>query len=140
MSKAFTKEEDNDAGVAVPGPRSPVLPRGSFRITARGAAWLAAADPRLRALLAQAKVLAGTGSKPDRAALGVTVRARGSDGTTKSYRIVTSEEQALTGAGCSVESPIGRALLGARVGEGREIQTPSGAHELYVIELVGDVK
>jgi transcription elongation GreA/GreB family factor len=137
MSKAFTKEDD-DTGVSVPDSRSRALPEGSFRVTARGAAWLqAATDPKLRELLARADILPLTESKPERAALGVTLHTRRSDGVLKTYRIVTPEEQALTGEGCSVESPIGRALLGARTGDVREIRTPRGADELEVVGLEG---
>ncbi len=139
MSKAFTKEDD-DAGTSVPSSRSLAWPEGSFRITERGAAWLRRApDPRLRELLGRADVLPLASPHPDRAALGVTVHTRRSDGASGSYRIVTGEEQALTGEGCSVESPVGRVLLGARVGDVREIQTPRGADELEVLSLEGDL-
>jgi transcription elongation GreA/GreB family factor len=138
VSKAFTKEDD-DAGVAIPASRSLLLPEGPFRITARGAAWLASAtDPRLRELVNRAEVLPPAPAIPDRVALGVTVRARGSDGAAKTYLIVTAAEQALRGEGCSVESPVGRALLGARVGDVREIRTPRGQDELEILDLQGD--
>jgi hypothetical protein len=138
VSKAFTKE-DEEGGVALPIAESFVVPKGPFRITARGAALLArAADPRIRALLARAEVLAAAPGEPTRVALGVTVRTRTSSGGLKSYRIVTPEEQALTGDGCSIESPIGRALLGAQVGDVREIRTPRELAEVEVLALEGD--
>jgi hypothetical protein len=138
MSKAFTKEDDA-SGVSVPASMPRALPSGPFRVTARGAAWLAsAADPRLRELLARAEVLPPAPAEPKVAALGVTVTARGSDGIARPYRIVPREEQALTGEGCSVDSPLGRALLGAGVGEVREVKTPRGADELEVLTLAGD--
>jgi hypothetical protein len=138
VSKAFTKE-DEEGGVALPNAESFVVPKGPFRITARGAALLArATDPRARALLARAEVLTAGPRVPTRVALGVTVRTQSSSGGTKSYRIVTPEEQALTGDGCSIESPIGRALLGAQVGDVREIQTPRELTELEVLSLEGD--
>ena len=75
---------------------------------------------------------------PEQAALGVTVRVKGPDDVEKVYRIVTREEQAITGEGCSVESPLGRALLGARLGDVREVKTPRGQVELEILALTGD--
>ena len=43
------------------------------------------------------------------------------------------EEQRLLGEGCSVKSPLGRALLGATEDDEREVALPRG-NERYVIE------
>jgi transcription elongation factor GreA len=138
MSKAFTKEGD-DTGVSLPSSKSLLIPGGSFRITARGAARLAcASDPSLRELVARAEVLPLVPGEPHRVALGVTVHTRSATGVAKSYRIVTPEEQALTGEGCSIESPIGQALLGAHMGDVRELRTPRGLFEVEVLALEGD--
>jgi transcription elongation GreA/GreB family factor len=51
---------------------------------------------------------------------------------------VSAEEQALVGEGCSVESPIGKAILGAEKGEVREVTAPRGTTELEVVKLRGD--
>ena len=138
MSKAFTKEDD-EAGVSVPASASFVVPSGPFHITAHGAAIVrASGDERAVGALAKADVLAPV-VRPERAALGVTVHVAIADSAeNKTYRLVTSEERGLTGDGCSVASPLGRALLGAEVGDVREVRTPRGKSELEVVALTGE--
>ena len=139
MSKAFTREDD-DAGFTVPPSTSLSLPAGPLRLTASGARAAAAraeAGP-VREALARAEVLPPTDAAPPRAALGVTVVVRDSHGAPHRYRLVPPEEHTLLGEGCSVASPIGRALLGAEVGEVREAVTPRGAEELEVVALEGE--
>ena len=138
MSKAFTKEDDQ-GGTAVLRSGSFVVPSYPFRITATGAATLSlSSDERLRDALPRAEVLPPTPHRPSIATLGVTVRTRMADGEPRAYRLVTAEERALTGDGCSLQSPVGRALLGATVGDVREVQTPRGLEELEVVELEGE--
>lgn len=137
MSKAFTKEDD-DGGFVLPEGGLASVPAGPFRLTATGARKLAATDdPRLRAALERAEVLEPQGPSPERAALGVTVVVR-ADGGERSYRLVSAEERALLGEGCSVGSPLGRALLGAREGDVRELKAPRGTTELEVVALRGE--
>lgn len=138
MSKAFTKEDD-DAGVSIPSSASYVIPAGPFHITAQGASFVrASADVRVRESLAHADVLAPI-VRPERAAVGVTVHVTvAASAENKAYRLVTSEERGLTNDGCSVDSPLGRALLGAEVGDVREVRTPRGARELEVVALTGE--
>jgi transcription elongation GreA/GreB family factor len=77
--------------------------------------------------------------RPERAAVGVTVHVSIVDSAeNKAYRLVTSEERGLTNDGCSVASPLGRALLGAEVGDVREVRTPRGVEELEVLALTGE--
>lgn len=131
MSKAFTKEDD-DAGFAPPSSAaSASIPEGPFRVTAAGARRLA---PEL---LARAEVLPPQ-VEPVRAALGVTVRVRTAEGEERAYRLVTAEEYALLGDGVSIGSPLGRALLGAEVGDVRELRAPKGREELEVVALEGE--
>jgi transcription elongation GreA/GreB family factor len=138
VSKAFTKEDD-DAGFLPPRLSSKGIPDGPFRLTAEGAQALAAhADPRVRAALGRAEVPPPQGSRPERAALGVTVRVRTADDKERSIRLVSAEERALLGDGCSIQSPLGRALLGARVGDVRELRAPRGAEELEIVALEGE--
>ncbi|MEO8797454.1 MAG: GreA/GreB family elongation factor [Polyangiaceae bacterium] len=138
MSKAFTKEDD-DAGVSIPPSASFVVPARPFRITTQGASFVrASTDARVRESLARADVLAPVTS-PERAAVGVTVHVTlAASAENKAYRLVTSEERGLTNDGCSVASPLGRALLGAEVGDVREVRTPRGAQELEVVALTGE--
>ena len=141
MSKAFTKEDDA-AGFAAPS-STLAIPPGPFRLTATGARVAAEhADPRVREALARAETLEPVVC-PERAALGVTVTARNDHGEERAYRLVSPEEVALLGTArpatvASVEGPIGRALLGARVGDVREVHLPRGNEELEVIALSGE--
>ena len=141
MSKAFTKEDDA-AGFAPPS--SPLaIPPGPFRITSTGARLAAEhSDPRVREALARAEALPPV-ARPERAALGVTVRVRNENDEEKAYRLVTPEELALigtSGAVASVDGPIGRALLGAHVGDVCEVALPRGRQELEVVALEGEIE
>ncbi len=138
MSKAFTKEDD-DGGVSMPASWSFVVPSGRFHVTAGGAILLEKnSDIRLREILARADILPPTPARPERATLGVTAIVQTSDGEKKTYRLVTSEERGLTGIGCSIHSPLGRALLGKEIGDVCEVATPRGNEELEVIALEGE--
>ena len=141
MSKAFTKEDD-DGGFAAPSSSSFAVPSGPFRLTATGARLLAkSGDPRVTEAMLRAEVLPPREHGPEIAALGVTVIARIGDGDEhgeRRYRLVTAEERALLGEGVSIASPLGKALLGARVGDVRESRTPRGALELEIVALEGE--
>jgi transcription elongation factor GreA len=51
------------------------------------------------------------------------------------YKLVTSEEADVAKGRISTTSPIGRGLLGKRVGDTVRIQIPGGAKELEILEL-----
>ena len=52
-----------------------------------------------------------------------------------SYKLVTSEESDVSQGLISTTSPIGRALLGKKVGEVATVVTPNGKRELEVLKL-----
>jgi transcription elongation factor GreA len=52
------------------------------------------------------------------------------------YKLVTSEEVDVAKGLISTSSPIGRGLLGKRVGDSVRIQIPDGAREMEIIELL----
>ena len=52
------------------------------------------------------------------------------------YRLVTSEESDVTKGLISTTSPIGRGLVGKRVGDVATIITPNGKRELEVLKLI----
>jgi transcription elongation factor GreA len=136
VSKAFTREDD-DAGIE-PLPSSRAVPHGAFRLTREGARKLASDDdPMVREALRRAEIVEVTQRAPERAALGVTVEVEDERGERHLYRLVSAEERALCGEGCSVESPMGKALLGARRGESREVTLPRGVVEVEVVGLRG---
>jgi len=136
VSKAFTKEDD-DGGFTPPPSSTVQIPPGPFRLTATGARMLAkTADARIAEAVARAEVLPPQ-REPERAALGVTVVVADDD-EEKRYRLVSAEERMLTGDGVSVESPIGRALLGAEVGDTRRLVIPKGRRDVGVVRLEGE--
>jgi transcription elongation GreA/GreB family factor len=138
MSRAFVKEDD-DAGFDKPPSSSSIsIPEGPFRVTATGARLLAAVeDEAVKAAMTRAEVLPPQ-KDPDRAALGVTVCVRMEDGEERRHRLVTAEEYALLGEGVSIGSPLGRALLGASVGDVRELRAPKGTEEIEIVRLEGE--
>jgi len=73
----------------------------------------------------------------DRAGLGssVTVLDLGK-GEEFTYRLVTSEEADVATGRISTTSPIGRALIGKQVGDTVKFQSPGGARELEIVQLV----
>lgn len=58
-------------------------------------------------------------------------------GETNTWTLVGSTEASLTDGRLSAESPIGRALLDAKVGNPIEIETPKGPRTFVVQKLVG---
>jgi transcription elongation factor GreA len=52
-----------------------------------------------------------------------------------SYRLVTSEEADAANGAISTTSPIGRGLLGKRVGDVVQIRTPAGGKEFEILRL-----
>ena len=52
------------------------------------------------------------------------------------YQLVTSEESDVTKGLISTTSPIGRGLVGKRVGDVATVVTPNGKRELEVLELI----
>jgi len=52
------------------------------------------------------------------------------------YRLVTSEESDVSRGLISTTSPIGRSLMGKKVGETTIVVTPGGKRELEVLELI----
>jgi len=73
----------------------------------------------------------------DRVGFGATVVVLDSSKNEElSYKLVTSEESDVTKGLISTTSPIGRALLGRRVGDIATVVTPNGKRELEVLKLV----
>ncbi|MFZ0704454.1 MAG: transcription elongation factor GreA [Candidatus Korobacteraceae bacterium] len=73
----------------------------------------------------------------DRAAIGSTLLVFDSTKNEEiEYKLVTSEEADVTKGLISTSSPIGRALMGKKVGDVSEVVTPTGKRELEVLKLV----
>ncbi len=72
----------------------------------------------------------------DKAALGSTIKVYDSTKDEEiEYKLVTSEESDVTKGLISTTSPIGRALMGKKVGDTCEVVTPTGRRELEVLKL-----
>ena len=72
----------------------------------------------------------------DRAAYGSTVTLLDIGKSQKTeYKLVTAEEADVSKGLISTSSPIGRALLGKKVGDEVKVQTPAGLKEFEVTEL-----
>ena len=72
----------------------------------------------------------------DKAGFGATVVVFDSSKNEEiSYKLVTSEESDVTKGLISTTSPIGRALLGKKIGDVATVVTPNGNRELEVLKL-----
>jgi transcription elongation factor GreB len=100
---------------------------------------LQALDRRIRHLqesLRTAEVVAPDAGPADVVRFGATVTLREPDGAESRYRIVGVDEADSAKNEISWLSPLGRALLNARVGERVTFHAPRGAREL-AIEAIG---
>jgi len=72
----------------------------------------------------------------DKAALGSTIKVYDSTKDEEiEYKLVTSEESDVSKGLISTTSPIGRALMGKKVGDNATVITPNGNRELEVLKL-----
>jgi transcription elongation factor GreA len=73
----------------------------------------------------------------DRVGLGSTVVVLDLDKDEKiRYKLVTSEDVDAKNGMISTTSPIGRGLLGKKVGDSVKIQIPGGVREMEIVELI----
>ncbi len=73
----------------------------------------------------------------DRVAFGSVVKVRDLEsGDELSYELVLPDEGDVATGTLSVSSPIGRALIGKTVGDEVSVQTPGGAREFEITDLV----
>ncbi len=151
MSKAFTKEDDS----APPPVTDRPAPPGEPLITPAGFARLQQELAQLRAVPAEApgreererqlryltarvetvKVVAPTQEQQGSVYLGAHVRLEDEDGTVRSYQIVGPDELDVAAGKVTVESPLGRALLGRAVGDAVTVARPRGPLECEVKEI-----
>ena len=68
--------------------------------------------------------------------VGSTIVIKPDDGETETYMIVGSAEANPSEGLISDESPIGKAFIGSRVGDEREVRTPSGNLKLKILALM----
>jgi transcription elongation factor GreB len=95
-------------------------------------------DGRLRYLSERMDSLSVVEPKPDRAGrafFGAWVTVEQEDGEARTYRLVGADEFDVSRGLLSVDSPLGRALLGKRQGEVATVQRPAGAAEVTIIAV-----
>jgi transcription elongation factor GreA len=72
---------------------------------------------------------------PDIVELGNKVLIQNQDGKIEQYTIVGSTESNPVEGKISNESPVGRALLGKKIGDSIEVSTPAGVFTLKILEI-----
>jgi transcription elongation factor GreB len=95
-------------------------------------------DRRLRFLSERMDALTVVDPKPHpggRAFFGAWVTVEHEDGAERTYRLVGPDEFDVPRGLVSVDSPLGRALLGKREGDVAIVQRPAGAAEITVVEV-----
>jgi len=85
--------------------------------------------------LARAQVIDPTTLSGDKVVFGATVKLLDEDEHEVRYQIVGETEADAKAGRISYNSPVGRALIGRRIGEDVEVITPSG-EKYYAIETV----
>jgi transcription elongation factor GreB len=142
MSRAFMKERDDAPEPAMVLERAP----GFVPITAAGFRRLEgelerAADPaertRLERILATVRVVEPPADQ-SAVAFGAAVTVRGGGGTER-YTIVGEDEVDIPHLLIGVESPLARALLGARIGDAVVWHRPAGDRSLTIAKIDYDV-
>src|SRR5262249_48759069 len=89
----------------------------------------------LERLLGSAKLIEESPTKAEYVRLGTHIKVVDSEGEEETYFLVGSHEADPRRGLISNESPIGRALLGKRVGEEVTVVAPAGAFNLRILEI-----
>jgi transcription elongation factor GreA len=79
--------------------------------------------------------LISTPKSDDKVVLGATVKLKSSNGKSKEFQVVGTVEADPLNGKISDESPIGKALLGKKVGETIEIKTPAETTTYEIAEI-----
>jgi transcription elongation factor GreA len=96
------------------------------------------AEGRIRHLediLSKAVVAANRDPKIEAVQFGSSVTVKTGDGAKKRYKLVGSAEAAPLEGKISNESPVGQALLGRKVGDEIEVETPSRVMKLTITDI-----
>jgi transcription elongation factor GreB len=89
----------------------------------------------LRERLDGLKIVSGPPSDRGRVFFGAWVTIAHADGSTRRHRIVGPDEFDREPDYVSMDSPLGRALLGKRVGEALEVELPSGTASVVITAI-----
>lgn len=89
----------------------------------------------LERMLAAAKVIEEPTTKADYVRMGSHIKVLGPEGDEETYYLVGSHEADPRRGLVSNESPIGRALIGKRVGDEVTVVAPAGAFTVKILEI-----
>jgi transcription elongation factor GreA len=89
----------------------------------------------LENILANAVVASGKDRSKGAIEFGSSVTVRTDAGARKKYTIVGSAEANPLEGKISVESPVGQALMGHKVGDKVDVETPSGISQLTIVRI-----
>lgn len=91
---------------------------------------------KLEDILANARIVDETKLDLSKASILTTVKIKNlNNGATMKYTLVAENEADLKAGKISVDSPIGRALLGKKVGEKVDVQVPAGKMTFEIAEI-----
>lgn len=91
---------------------------------------------KLEDIVANARVLDSSAIDTSKVSIMTKVQIKNTkNGATISYSIVAEEEADLKAGKISVKSPIGKGLLGKKVGEKASISVPAGAMEFEILNI-----
>jgi transcription elongation factor GreA len=86
-------------------------------------------------MLSAAKVIEEPATKGDYVRMGSHIKVGDADGEVETYYLVGSHEADPRHGLVSNESPIGRALIGKRVGDEVTVVAPAGSFNLKILEI-----
>jgi len=91
---------------------------------------------KLEEIIANARIVDGSKLDLSKASILTTVKIRNlGNGSLMKYTLVAENEADLKAGKISVDSPIGRALLGKKVGEKVDVQVPAGKITFEIAEI-----
>lgn len=91
---------------------------------------------KLKDIIANARIVDETKLDLSKASILTTVKIKNlNNGATMKYTLVAENEADLKAGKISVDSPIGKALLGKKVGEKVDVQVPAGKVTFEVAEI-----
>ena len=94
---------------------------------------------RLEEIVAGARVIDESQLDTSKALIHSTVKIKNqTNGAEMTYKLVAQSEADLKTGKISVDSPIGKGLLGKKVGDTAEIQVPNGIMKFDVIDITRD--
>jgi transcription elongation factor GreB len=98
-------------------------------------------DRRMRFLqkrLDGAQIVDGKGQRKDRVFFGATVEVEDEEGATLTYQIVGVDEVDASAGKISWKSPVGKALLGKKIGDEVTVRWHAGERTLEIVEISYD--